>query len=170
MNRPIFTTDNPLYETKGEKKTRVKIISFSMVYCKLMKYFIAMDRKRKHCFGSYKKLCHKFLKLKHAVRNVILFQITVFSINIKERGTRFFYKQNFFPTQPHCCLTFSWIKFQILFRCCLIHISIIIPRQFLYLLYLRPCLDVALFMSDLCDQLLVSILIFTDMLLLLLIF
>ena len=29
-------------------------------------------------------------------------------------------------------------------RCCLIHASIIIPRDLLYLLYLYPCLDVGL--------------------------
>ena len=34
-----------------------------------------------------------------------------------------------------------------LVKCCLILISIIIPKYFLYLLYLCPCLDVGLFMS-----------------------
>ena len=38
-----------------------------------------------------------------------------------------------------------------LLRCCLIHISIIILKHFLYLLYLCPCLDVGLFMSYLCN-------------------
>ena len=36
-------------------------------------------------------------------------------------------------------------------RCCLIYLSIIIPRHFLYLLYLYPGLDLGLFMSYLCD-------------------
>ena len=48
-------------------------------------------------------------------------------------------------------LTFSWVELQILLRCCLVHISIIIPRHFLYLLYLCPCLDVNLFMFSLSD-------------------
>ena len=30
----------------------------------------------------------------------------------------FFYKQRFFSTQRQCCLTFSWIKPQILLSCC----------------------------------------------------
>ena len=46
----------------------------------------------------------------------------------------FFYKQRFFSTQPLCYLTFSSIELQMLLRCCLIHISIIILRHFLYLL------------------------------------
>ena len=33
----------------------------------------------------------------------------------------------------------------------LIHISILILRHFLYLVYVSPCLDVGLFMSYLCD-------------------
>ena len=70
----------------------------------------------------------------------------------------FYYKQRFFSTQPQCCLIFSWIELQMLLRCCLIHISIIILRHFLYLLYLCPCLDLGLFMSYLLD--LFSILIF----------
>ena len=56
----------------------------------------------------------------------------------------FLYKQCFFSTQPRCCLIFSWIESQMFLRCCLIYISIIIPRHFLYLLYLYPCLDVGL--------------------------
>ena len=49
------------------------------------------------------------------------------------------------------CLTFSWTEFQMLFRCCLIHKSIIILRHFLYLLYLCSCTDLGLFMLYLCD-------------------
>ena len=57
-----------------------------------------------------------------------------------------------------------------LLRCCLIHISIIILRHFLYLLYLRPLLDVGLFISYLCDLFFIFMFTFTDILLLLLIF
>ena len=38
-----------------------------------------------------------------------------------------------------------------LVECFLIRISIIIPKHFLYLVYVRPCLDVDLFMTYLCD-------------------
>ena len=65
----------------------------------------------------------------------------------------FFYKQRFFWTQRQCCLTFSWIELQMLLRCCLIHITIIILRHILYLLYLCPCLDLDQFMSYICDLL-----------------
>ena len=47
-----------------------------------------------------------------------------------------------------------------LFRCCLIHISIIILRHFLYLLYLCPCLNLGLFMSYLYDLFSLFIFIF----------
>ena len=44
--------------------------------------------------------------------------------------------------------------------CCLIHISIIIVRHFLYLLYLCLCLNLGLFMSYLCDLFFIFIIIF----------
>ena len=46
-----------------------------------------------------------------------------------------------------------------LLRYRLIHIRIITMKQFFYLLYLRPCLDLGLFMSYLCDLLLIFIFI-----------
>ena len=79
-------------------------------------------------------------------------------------------KQRLFSTQPQCCLTFSWIELELLLRCCLIHISLIILRHFLYLLYLYPCPDACLFMSYLCDLFLIFIFIFTDTILILLSF
>ena len=74
--------------------------------------------------------------------------------------TRFFHKQRFFSFQPQCCLTSSWIELQLLLRCCLIYIRIITVRHFLYLLYLRPCVDLCLFMSYLCDPIFIFIFIF----------
>ena len=71
-----------------------------------------------------------------------------------------FYKQGFFSTQPQCCLTFSWIEFQMLLRCCLIHITIIILRHILCLVCLCPFLGLGLFMSYLCDLLFIFSLIF----------
>ena len=72
----------------------------------------------------------------------------------------FFYKQRFFSTEPQCCLTFSWIELQMLLSCCLIHISIITVRHFLYLLNLCWCLHLGLFMSYLCDLFFIFIFIF----------
>ena len=48
--------------------------------------------------------------------------------------------------QPQCCLTFSQTELQMLLRCSLIYISIILLRRFIYLLYLCPCLHLRLFM------------------------
>ena len=50
--------------------------------------------------------------------------------------THFFTSNGVFSTQRQCYLTFSWIGLQMLFRYCLIHISIIILRHILHLLYL----------------------------------
>ena len=72
---------------------------------------------------------------------------------------RFFYGQRFFSTQPQCCLTFSWIELQMLLRCCLAYISIIRVKHFLYVPYLCPGLDLSLFMSYLCDQVFIFIMI-----------
>ena len=47
-----------------------------------------------------------------------------------------FFTCNVFLTQPRCCLTFSLHCLQMLLRCCLIHITIIIRRHNLYLVYL----------------------------------
>ena len=72
----------------------------------------------------------------------------------------FFYSQRFFKTQPQCCLTSSRIELQMLLSCCLIYISIIILRHFLYFLYLCPCLDLGLFMLYLFDLFFIFIFIF----------
>ena len=50
--------------------------------------------------------------------------------------TRFFYEQWVFSTQPQCCLTFIWIELQMLLRCCLIHVGIIILRH-LFIYYIQ---------------------------------
>ena len=74
-----------------------------------------------------------------------------------------FYKQRFFQCffQPHCCLTFSWTKLQILLRCCLnTYLTIILLRHIFYLVYLYPCLGLGLFMSYLCDLFFIFRLIF----------
>ena len=65
-----------------------------------------------------------------------------------------------FSTQSQCCLTFSCTGLQVLLRCCLIHISIIILRHFLYLLYLCPCLEIGRLKWYLCDLFFIFILIF----------
>ena len=70
----------------------------------------------------------------------------------------FFKIQHFFATQ--CCLTFVWIELQMLLRCCLIHISIIIVRYCLYVLYLCSFLDLGLIVSYLCDLFFIFVFIF----------
>ena len=80
--------------------------------------------------------------------------------NKNNRVRAFFYKQRFFSTHPQCCLTFSWIELQMLIRCRLIHKSIIILKDFLYLLYLCPCLYLGLFFSYLCYVFFIFIFIF----------
>ena len=68
--------------------------------------------------------------------------------------------QRFFSTQPQGCLTFSWIELQMLLRCCLVHVSIIILRHFLYLQYLCSWQDLCLFMLYPYDLFFISIFIF----------
>ena len=63
-----------------------------------------------------------------------------------------------FLFQLKCCLTFSQIELQMLIRCCLIHINIIIMRHsFIFITLL--CLDLGLSMSYLCDQFFIFIFI-----------
>ena len=75
----------------------------------------------------------------------------LFLAKIFDTNTRFFTSNAFFQLSLSVALTFSWIKSQMLLRCCLIHKSIIILWHFLYLLYLFPCLDLGLFMLCLCN-------------------
>ena len=85
------------------------------------------------------------VELVNIIWNIIKYRKTESRIEIHA-----FYKQRFFSTQPQWCLFFSWIELQILLRCCLIHISIIIVRHFSHVLYLCSCLDLGLFISYLC--------------------
>ena len=57
----------------------------------------------------------------------------------------FFFRRSFFNF--YRCLIFSWIELQMMLRCCLIHITIIMLRHILYVIYLYPCLGLGLFMS-----------------------
>ena len=55
------------------------------------------------------------------------------------RYALFLMSKAFFSTQPQCCFTFSWIEFQMLLRCCLIHKSIIMLRPLhLLFIFIRP--------------------------------
>ena len=76
---------------------------------------------------------------------------SVWSLTVPSIKYTVFHKQRFFSTQRQCCLTFSWTEHQMLLRSCLIHITIIISRNILYLVYSCPCLGLGLFMSYLCD-------------------
>ena len=87
-----------------------------------------------------------------------------------------FFKSNIFFNST-VFLTFSWIELHMLLRCCLIHLSITILRDFLYLLYLYLFIDLSLYMSYLWALFFILIFIFiminrmnTDILVLLLIF
>ena len=90
------------------------------------------------------------------------FKLEPVHVNFLRNGnyTHFFIRKAFFSTQLQCCLTFSWIQLQMLLSCCLIHISIIILRYVLYLLYLCLCLGLSLFMFYLFDIFFIFSLIF----------
>ena len=72
----------------------------------------------------------------------------------------FFLYAMLFSNSVSVLLIFSWIELQMLLRCCLIHISIIIVRHFLYTLYLCSFLDLGLFMSYICDLFFIFFFIF----------
>ena len=66
--------------------------------------------------------------------------------------TRFSYiSKAFFQLNFSVVWLFLWIELQMLLRSCWIHITIIILGHFLFLVYLRPCIDLGLFLSYLCD-------------------
>ena len=63
----------------------------------------------------------------------------------------FFISNTFFQISL-TCLTFPWIELQMLLRCCLIHITIIILISILYVVHSCPCLCLGLFMPYLCHR------------------
>ena len=63
-----------------------------------------------------------------------------------------FFLSNTFFQLSLTCLTFPWIKLQMLLRCCLIHITIIILVSILYVVHSCPCLGLGLFMPYLCHR------------------
>ena len=100
--------------------------------------------------------------------NIFTLQLPIYTL---------FFIRNAFFNSASVLLNFPWIDLQMLLRCCLIHLSIIILWQFLYLLYLYISLDLRLFMSYLCALFFIFIFIFiminrmnTDALVLLFIF
>ena len=121
-------------------------LPFSVKYGK--KCFFSMARKG---FDSVVQL--KFYLFRLQVENSLTFWRLFSKVN-----HAFFYKQHVLSTQPQCCLLFH--ELEMLLRCCLIHITIIIPRHILYLIYLCPCLCLGLSMSCLCDLFYIFSLIF----------
>ena len=93
---------------------------------------------------------HTFQK-DHWRAHIISPDLPLRALKLSRKNIHFFCKQHFFSIQPQCCLTFSRNKLQTLLKCCLIEISIIILRHYLYLLYLCLCLDPGLVMLYLCD-------------------
>ena len=97
-------------------------------------------------FPSYSVKCYSWFMLGYLMTS---WHLNIWKVKIWLHN--FLNKQRFFLTQPQFCLSYPWIELQMLLRCCLIHISIIILRHFLHLLNLHLCLDLGLFMSCLCD-------------------
>ena len=65
-----------------------------------------------------------------------------------------------FLSHPQHCLIFPRIQLQMLLRCCLLHITIIILIHILYLVYICTYLRLVLFILYLCDPFLIFSLIF----------
>ena len=85
-------------------------------------------------------------------RNKKWIKYTFIKIGANEH-TLFYIKNAFFSIQLQRCLTFSWIKVQMLLRCCLIHITIIIQRILIFAI----SLDLGLFMLCLCGLIFIFI-------------
>ena len=64
----------------------------------------------------------------------------------------------FFSKQPRCCLT--WIEPQILRKCCLLHMGIILPRCIIFCIFVSIFIRLRLFTSSLCDLFFIIIFIF----------
>ena len=57
-----------------------------------------------------------------------------FELNFWIGGGSSFFKKRFFYKQRYC-LTVSWFELQMLLRCCLIHVNIIIHKHFMFNLF-----------------------------------
>ena len=92
-----------------------------------------------------------------------IFSFVVWSVsyNCLHEIHAFFLSNAFFNSDSiQCCLTSSWIELQMLLRCWVIYITIIILKHILYLVYLCRSLCLGLFLSHLCDLFFIFSLIF----------
>ena len=62
----------------------------------------------------------------------------VYYLQESQLNALFFISNAVFSTQPKRCLNLSWFVLQMLFSCWLTHVSIIILRHILYLVYFCP--------------------------------
>ena len=81
------------------------------------------EKPRRKDWVTEKNLCEGYHFFDYTLSFLCLFRKYE---NLLFNTTRFFYKQRFFSTHPQCCLAFSWTELQMLLRCYLIHITIII--------------------------------------------
>ena len=102
----------------------------------------------RHHFGDVNTFCRSSFS-----KNKILF-VKIFFQNFESNWflmvlmlDAFLKKQCIFPIQPQCCLTFWWIELQMLLKCCLIHIDLILPWHFSDLVHMCLCLPQVLFIS-----------------------
>ena len=116
-----------------------------------------MIRDTKHWISREQSISFPWNKKILQLRLYFLKLIFLAEVNFRRWWyTPSFYKQRVFSTQLQCCSTFSWIELQMLLRCCLIYISIIIlTSKVLYIYYIvfvsssRICLFMSyLLLSD----------------------
>ena len=124
-------------------------------------------------YPNLKTTCHiklKFLLWTKLLENLLLTKYLIsvaaplsttqmLTFCVSKYTDTLFYKQGLFSTQPQCCWTFL-INPQMLHKCCLLHIDIILRWHLLDLVYLCLCLRQGLFMSYGCDLFFIIICIF----------
>ena len=79
-------------------------------------------------------LIHTF-QTDHWRAHIISLDLPLRALNFSWQNVGFFCKQLVFSAQPQCCLTFLWLEFQMLLRCCLIDINIIILRHLIFTIF-----------------------------------
>ena len=134
--------------SSGIRIERVKKLDLQKLYSFYFFLTFHLNQRQKCIQNPVKHLIRKNLHLRGFKGLwIFLLKCNLFSYWFKfnrSKNIHAFFISDIFSTQPQCYLTLSWNELQMLLGYYLIHVTIIILRRILYLVYLGPFLGLGL--------------------------